>query len=685
VQPHLLPPGLVQGATASDTIDVADVVRTLRRQWRAVIGFIVLGVLAAAAVVLFAPRRFDGKVTVLARPGAQAGGSVSGRMGGLGELLGGLGGLGLQGSIETELQVLKSRALAGQVVDSLQLQIVPREPRGLPAARFVSASSLNGRFAPRVYQFARQPDGSYRVRGGAPDRDFQAHAGVASAIDVGSITINPGAPERFSLRVMDREDAITRFSRRLAASKAGGDIAKISYRGDDSVSAAAAANMLVHFYLERRRTTDRGVNERRVEYVTAQLDATAAELARTERELRRQQEASRVFDAEIFGEVELTAAAEMRQTLTDLQVEEGAIRQLLSQADAGRVTSRDLAAYPAFMKGTSVSPMAQQLSDLEARRIALLERRTERDPEVVAIDNTITALQANIAGMVRSYAASITRQREQLQQRVDSVHATLLALPAAAERGGRLKRDVMRLTQIYTALEAQLVEARLAAIGEGGDVRQIDVAVPARKPSFPQPLLTMGIGTAGGLMAGLVAALFLGWFGRWLRDPAEVERAIGIAAQRADADMPLLVAATAGTRSVLVVPLDGRTQTSTVAERLARTARQRAIQATVLDLSTEHAGGGGNGKAPVDSLHVARMLDDIEQQNAMTVVQLPALMSDVTMAVMRETRPVVLVAPPGPVDRTRLAGAVDALRRLNVPCAGVVLSEVSQPRLRAPS
>ena len=40
-----------------DTIDVADVVRTLRRQWRAVIGFLVLGILGAAAVVLFAPRR----------------------------------------------------------------------------------------------------------------------------------------------------------------------------------------------------------------------------------------------------------------------------------------------------------------------------------------------------------------------------------------------------------------------------------------------------------------------------------------------------------------------------------------------------------------------------------------------------------------------------------------------------
>ena len=38
-----------------------------------------------------------------------------------------------------------------------------------------------------------------------------------------------------------------------------------------------------------------------------------------------------------------------------------------------------------------------------------------------------------------------------------------------------LKRDVIRLTQIYTALQAQLVEARFGAVSEGGMLRQIDV------------------------------------------------------------------------------------------------------------------------------------------------------------------------------------------------------------------
>jgi hypothetical protein len=251
-------------------------------------------------------------------------------------------------------------------------------------------------------------------------------------------------------------------------------------------------------------------------------------------------------------------------------------------------------------------------------------------------------------------------------------------LPAAAERGGRLQRDVLRLSQIYTALEAQLVEARLAAIGEGGDLRQVDVAVPARHPAFPRPFLTMGLGTAGGLLTGLVAALFLGWFGRWLRDPVEIERAIGISAQRFESEGPLLVSAAPTTRSVLVVPLSAQADTATVAERLARTARQRSISAAVVDLASNHA---GNGSQPLDPARVGTLLDELEQANGTAIVQLPGLMSDVTMAALRDTRPVVLVAPPGPVDRMRLAQAVDTLRRMQVPCAGVVISD--PPRARA--
>jgi uncharacterized protein involved in exopolysaccharide biosynthesis len=659
----------------SDTIDVADVVRTMRRQWRAVIGFLALGVIGAAAVVLFAPRRFDGKASVLVRSATPGGASVVGRLTGIGELMGGLASGALGSGVETELQVLRSRALAGQVVDSLRLQFRVRQPARTPPVAMIESASLEPSFAPRKYSFERTPAGTYRTTQG--DKTYELTPGKPGALDIGSVTLRTGnLPASFVLGVEDQEDAILRFTKRLDATKAGGEVVKIVYRGDDSLSAALGPNALIGFYLERRRTTDRGVNQRKVELVTAQLDSTSTELAATEAALRRYQESSGVLDAEISAKVEVQAFAEQRRALTDAQIEEGALKQLLAQSELGHLTSRDLAAYPTFLRGSSISPLVGQLTDLEAQRIRLLERRTERDPEVIALDQSMRAIEASILATVKSYASSVTRQRVELKQRLDSMQRTLLALPAAAEHGGRLQRDVERLTKIFTALQANLVEARLAAIGEGGDLRPLDIATPPRRPSFPEPFLTMGIGTAGGLVVGMIAALFLGWFGRWLRDPLEIERAVGVTAQRFLPNAPLLMAGT-GARTVLIVPLDHRAQSGGVAERLALTAKQRSHTATVLDLSASYGSGNGNGTGDAP----AAVIDRLEQQGeGMIIVRLPGLASDTTMAALNEHRSVLFVAPPGPVDRVRLANAVNTLRQLQVPCAGVVISESAAPR-----
>jgi uncharacterized protein involved in exopolysaccharide biosynthesis len=662
---------LLAAPGSAETIDVVDVMRTVRRQWVAVLSGLAVGLMAALLVVLFAPRRFEGRTTVLARPGTSGSGSIGNRISGIGELMGGLAELGGGGSIETELQMLRSRALAGQLVDSLRLQVRVHEPEGIAPLALVERIDFPGAFKPVKIRFERQADGTYRATSALDSA--QVTPGRAVSLSGGSLTLRgQGLPARFELTLLDHEDAVTRTVKRFTITKAGGDIARVVYQGDDSVTAAAGANALVKFYLDRRKTTDRSANERRVEYVTAQFDSTARALAATERELRRYQEASGIVDAEEVGRIDLETAAALRRSYTEAQVDEGAIKQLLAQADGGRISSRDLAAYPKFLLGSSVSPLVAQLTMMESQRFSLLERRTERDPEVQALDKSMRAVEASILAMARSYADAVSRQREQMGSRLDTLQRAMSGLPAAAERGGRLQRDVERLTAIFTALEAQLIEARLAAIGEGGNVRQVDVAVPQRKPSSPKPVLTLGLGAAAGLFSGVVAALFLGWFGPWLRDPREIERAVGVSAQQFEPHLPLLVAGASNARTVLVAPIDTRVGVTTVVEGLARTARQRSLQAVIVDL-TGNASGNGAG-ALTD---YGAMLERMERENGMVIVQLPSLTSEAAAATMNETRPVLLVAPPGPVDRARLSGAVDLLRRLQVPCAGVVISGVA--------
>jgi len=66
-----------------------------------------------------------------------------------------------------------------------------------------------------------------------------------------------------------------------------------------------------------------------------------------------------------------------------------------------------------------------------------------------------------------------------------------------------------RLATVDVAMGAQVLESRLAAITEGGDVRVVDAAVAPRKVSFPRPVLTVAIAALAGLLVGVASILIV--------------------------------------------------------------------------------------------------------------------------------------------------------------------------------
>lgn len=663
--------------TTADTIDVADVARTIRRGWRALIICTVLGVLAALAVMVFAPPKYTATSSLVVRMTTDPSASLISKLsGGLGDAAAGVL-TSAKSPTETEIQILSSRAVVGPVVDSLRLQARITKPRGTAPSSFIESMALEGPFRRRKYHFAKVGS-TYRFDGS--DGAGVATPGTPAKLPVGSITLRPtGTPTEFDLELRDHEDAITRFEKHLAVDKAGGDVIRVSYRGDDSLSAANATNALVAVYLARRTTTDRGVNQHRVEFLAAKADSASAALLIAGRELRRQQERSGVIDPEIVGKIEIEGASKLRANLAELQMEEGALKQLMSRVTSGSIQPRELAAYPTFLKSPGINELITQLVQVETDRYKALETRTEKDPEVVALAQSAKHIEDQLLPIAQSYAASIGQQRSDAQRQYDALQSQIAGLPAAAESGLKLQRDVLRLNQVYAAVEGQLVAARLAAISEGGDVHVLDEAVAPKDPSFPRPVTTMGIGLAGGLFVGVVVSLLIGALGRWVQDPREVERTTGVPALRFDPAAPLLMNG-AISRTVLVVPLDERSRLEPVIQRLAQTAESRSIRATVLDLSGYTSAPAmvpriTSGTAESDGVFdVNATIERLEAEFGLVIVRLPGLVTDAAAAALSSTRPVLLVTPPRRIDREKLTGAVQLLRRLEVPCAGVVMS-----------
>lgn len=695
----------------ADTVDLRVIGAALRYGVRWVIAGVLVGLLLAGLVIFLVRPRYESTATVLLRSqsdpaaGFSSGGNSDGEGGG--PSLGGLASLlSLDSRFETELEILTSRSVVGAVVDSLGLQARVLEPRGARPASLFTAARYPEDLAEGEYHFERVGPG-YRFEG--PGVSGRALPGVPVALGGAVLTLQTGdLPDAFTVELEDAQDAVERVQEELDAEQVGGDVAEIVFHALDPVTAAAVPNALVSQYLKRRKTTDRGVNQYRYEFLTQKVDSTAAELARAEGTLREHQERSGVLDPAGQSGAEIQRAMALRSQLETNEIEVRAMEQVIAQSRAGALSARELAAYPSLFQNPAINNLLSRLFDLETRRAELLDRRTERDPDVVTLSQSIDQLEAQLVSLASAYRDGLVSQQTEIRSELRGYDATLDALPAQVETSYRLEREVERLSELLVALQTQLVRSGLMAIGEGGDVRQIDPAEPPKEPNFPRPLLTLAGGLLGGLFFGVVGAIGSGYLRERIREPWEAQVATGAPAVLFDPRHPILLGGIERCRSVLVVPIGPRAKSGPVAERLAATAALQGRSVVFADLENpqtdaspqlpagsqgSESGGekiGSTALQPVRSsggeylvyrghengdgtAGLRRVLEQLEQRFSLVVVAVPGLQHPRTVSLFDAERPVMVVARAGAVTRPELQDAVEVFDRIGVRTAGVIL------------
>jgi uncharacterized protein involved in exopolysaccharide biosynthesis len=688
---------------ASDTIDLGEIAAAMRRGWRWVPAGVALGLMAALLVTLVLREEYEARATVLLKASSDRSSPALGRMGGLDALL------DTPSEFETEMQVLRSRAVMGAVVDSLGLRATVADPGSLSLGQAFTHLQLADPRLEGVYRFRREGD-AYRVRG--PGAAESVRAGLPQRVPGLTFTLRAeGLPDAFTLEVVDRESAIDQVEKKLDASRAGGEVAELVFRSSDRFLAAAVPNAMVAEYLARRKTVDRGVNQHRSEFIVQQIDSVAGELTLAEANLRRHQEATGTLDPELAGEAEFRRVMELRGALEELEIEERALRQVVRGLGSGTFSARDVAAYPTFLRTTAINDLLSRLMDFQVQRLQLLEGRTERDPDVMTVTRNIEYLEREIESITRAYLNGIVSQQVQLRAELSTYRATSDNLPALAEQSFGLQREVKRLTETLLALQTQLVQTRLAAIGEGGEVRVIDTAVPPRDPSFPNPLLNLMIGLLGGLMLGSVGALGSGYLGSRVRDPREAELAAGVPAVAFNPRTPLLLAEAGGWRTLLVLPVSTSPYALQVAHHLAASAALKGNDVALAEMdgselslvASGNGRAGGSGAEEASTLpatadqpeivsspagadyHLFRsngrgarvqprlLVEQLEARFSRVIVAASPVGGITSAALLSHERPVLLVADTSRTRRRELREAVESLERLDVPVVGVVL------------
>ncbi|MGK6309343.1 polysaccharide biosynthesis tyrosine autokinase [Variovorax sp. DT-64] len=205
-------------------------------------------------------------------------------------------------------------------------------------------------------------------------------------------------------------------------------------------------------------------------------------------------------------------AAEAQKTLAFLDVQLPLFKKQLEASEEVYNRYRNQKGTVAFSEeaalilGQSVDRQTKLL-DAQQRRRELESRFTSAHPAVQTLDTQIAALKSDMG----------------------SIQERIKGLPAIQQEAVRMERDVKVNTELYQSLLNNALQLRLVKEGKVGNVRVLDEAVVPTQPVKPNRKVIMAAALALGLFLGIVAAFIRSSFvEQRLRDPHEVEADTGL-------------------------------------------------------------------------------------------------------------------------------------------------------------
>lgn len=443
--------------------------------------------------------------------------------------------------VGAEMEVLRSRALAAMVVDSLRLQ-VQMEGRRPPAALPVLASVQVAPEAPEArYRFTREAGGRFRVQqagGAAHGRPYAA--GEPVPLGGAVVVLGPGAGELpfFDVAVLPREAAVGALIARLRVRRPSPDasIVRVEYRDSDPGLARAVPNLLAAQFIDLRRSTQRTEARSTIAFLREQLDTIGTQLAATEQELQAFREANRVVDPDVERVTQVQQLAEMQGQRATADVERASLAVLLDEVRSSSVGRspdapspyRRLMAFPALLRSPAASELLRSLVRVEDERATLLTRRSAVDPDVQVLTGRIRELEAELQANVTTYLRGLESQVNALDSQLGRYQQGLDRIPSREVRFSRLSRQAGLLQEVYGQLQTRLKEAEVVHAAEDPSVRIVDLAVPAMQPLGFQRARTIGLLALLGLLAGLGAALLREARDRSVRSRSDLQLATGL-------------------------------------------------------------------------------------------------------------------------------------------------------------
>ncbi len=501
-----------------------------RRRWIILAGFLPVTA-AVAAYTQMTPRTYTSWATVLVEARQQQEGNSALEV---------LQRLGQTNTLETEIELITSRRVIEPIVEKQAMHVSATvDGESVQPSDVFSRVVASREIEPGQYTIEPDSDGGMVVI------DDQSGTTIAEIPDgyesadvlLGGLTL--GLPtdlqvEQITVSTSPFERSVVGVQGRVSASpvRRDADLIRLTCAGASPEEAHGLCESVTESYLDLRASLQHAEASGAADFLSEQVEQVKTRLTAAEDELAGYQRANQAVALDQRASTEVQQHARIRAEREQLEAERSALATLLdATADDGTNRKyRDLASYPTFLKTENrvVGQLVETLVDLENRRSELTGTRTERNPDVAAVDNRIREIESQLKDFAEGYQEAIAAQITSLNRSLGSAGGQLAVIPQKQVETARLRRQVTLLEDLYQFLQVRLREAEVAEMVNLPSVSVVDRASFPFYPSAPNVKLNLLIGLFLGLCVGAALAAVRELTDSKIRERRDVERETGV-------------------------------------------------------------------------------------------------------------------------------------------------------------
>lgn len=433
-------------------------------------------------------------------------------------------------NIENEIEVLKSRTLAREVVSSLGLFVTYMDEDKFPNKELYRTSpvlvSLTPQEADRLPQTMEidmllQPAGAMDVQVKVGKKEYRKHLEKLPAVfptDEGTVAFFTNNDTLSSLRPesVTTERHITAYINRpfaVAKGYAGSlsitptskatSVVTVSLKNSNTQRGKDYIDKLLEMYNINANNDKNEVAQRTAEFIDERIDIISKELGSTERDLENFKRSAGITDLTSEAQIALTGNAEYEKKRVENQTQINLVMDLKKYLQGSEY---EVLPANVGLQDAGVAGAIDRYNEMVAERKRLLRTSTESNPAIVNLTTSIRAMRSNIQTTLDATLKGLEITKADLIREASRYSRRISDAPTQERQFVSIARQQEIKSGLYLMLLQKREENAIVLAAIANNAKIIDEAQADSTPISPKRMmiylaaLAFGIGIPVGVI-----------------------------------------------------------------------------------------------------------------------------------------------------------------------------------------